>query len=133
MNIFSRACLGTVCLCSGVTLAADYPGLGPRGDLLRLEIEQSGEAVLVGGNARKQIVVTGVYSSQQRHDFTREVSYTVDHPEVLSIERDGLVRPLADGEATVTASEPSGKSVQIKLSVSSCGQELPVNFKNEIV
>jgi hypothetical protein len=115
------------------TSASDYPGLGPRGELTAIEIGQIGQPVLVGGNARKQLIVTGIYASQQRHDLTPKVSYAVDKPTILTVAADGLVTPLADGEATITVREPSGKAAEIKLNVVSCGQELPINFVNEIV
>ncbi|MCG8652945.1 MAG: DUF1549 domain-containing protein [Pirellulales bacterium] len=112
---------------------AEYPGLGPRGELTHLQVEDSGHQELVGQNARKQLVVTGVYSSQQRHDLTHEVAYSVDRPDVVRITDSGLVIPLADGEANVTARHASGQAATVRLAVSNCGVELPVNFENEIV
>ena len=112
---------------------AEFPGLGPKGDLVRIEFESVGATSLVGQNARKQLLVTGVYSSGQVHDVTHDVSYTVDAAAVLRIEKDGLVIPLADGSAMITATEPSGKTATIALTASRCAEELPVNFENEIV
>ena len=48
--------------------AAEAPGLGPRGELVRIEFEAGGPTALIGRNARKQLLITGVYSSGQRHD-----------------------------------------------------------------
>ena len=39
--------------------AADFPGLGPAGDLQGLSFQSSGPNVIVGRNARKQLIVTG--------------------------------------------------------------------------
>ncbi len=114
-------------------VAAEFPGLGPKGDLVRIEFESSGATSLVGQNARKQLLVTGVYSSGQKHDFTHDVTYAVDAGNVLRVEKDGLVIPLADGSATITATEPSGKTATIALMASRCAEELPVDFENEIV
>lgn len=114
-------------------VAAEFPGLGPKGDLVRIEFESAGATSLVGQNARKQLLVTGVYSSGQKHDFTHDVTYAVDAANVLSVEKDGLVIPLADGSATITATEASGKTATIALTASRCAEELPVNFENEIV
>ncbi len=138
-RLFGPLRLAVLCIAACVLLpavvasAVDFPGLGPRGDLVRLEIEQAGQNELVGRNARKQLLVTGVYSSDQRHDLSHDVTYTVDQPQILRVEKDGLVIPATDGKATITAKEPSGKTVSIDVMVSSCGKELPVNFKNEIV
>jgi hypothetical protein len=109
------------------------PGLGPKGDLVKIEMEPTGTPLLIGRGARKQIVVTGHYSSGQKHDLTHDVAYSVDAAQVLTVDAEGLVVPHADGEATVTAREPGGKTATLKLTASRCGEELPVNFENEIV
>ena len=114
-------------------VAAEFPGLGPKGDLVRIEFESAGVTALVGQNARKQLLVTGIYSSGQKHDFTHDVTYAVDAGNVLRVEKDGLVIPMADGSATITATETSGKTATIALTTSRCAEELPVNFENEIV
>jgi len=114
-------------------LAADSPGLGPKGDLVRLEFESAGPNVMIGQNARKQLLVTGVYTSGQRHDLTYEVTYSVDQPAILTVDTEGLVVPLTDGTATVTAKDASGHSATLALTTSQCAEELPVNFENEIV
>lgn len=135
-----RSCFAVVCwtvlalqLAEYSLLAAEYPGLGPKGDLVRIEFESAGQPLLVGNGARRQLVVTGVYSSGQRHDLTHDVAYSVDAPQVLTVDVEGLVRPLADGEATITARAASGQTTAIKLSTSRLQEELPVNFENEIV
>ncbi len=125
-------CAAVLCWIGAGAHAADFPGLGPRGELQRLEIESTGHTRLDGISARVQLVVSGVYSSNQRHDLTREVTFSVDTPQVLQI-HEALVTPLNDGEATITAREPSGKTASVKLTVSNCGRDLPVNFENEIV
>ena len=113
--------------------AADFPGLGPKGDLARVEIEVAGSSELIGRNARKQLVVTGVYSSGQRHDLTYDVQYQTDKPALVAVDAEGFVTPQADGVATVTAKEPGGKTATIALTATRCTEELPVNFENEIV
>ncbi len=109
------------------------PGLGPKGDLTSIEFEQAGSTTLIGQNARKQLLVTGVYSSGQRHDLTHDVTYSIDAPTVLSVDAEGLVIPLTDGTATITAKVASGQTATLILTTSRCAEELPVNFENEIV
>ncbi|MDB4339152.1 DUF1549 and DUF1553 domain-containing protein, partial [Rubripirellula sp.] len=125
--------LSVICGSFITLFAADYPGLGPPGDLVQLRIEQSGEASMVGSNARKQLVVTGVYSSGQQHDLTNQVNYKLEPAQLAKINRNGLVQPLVDGVVTITASEPSGKSASLALQISSCSEDLKINFANEIV
>ena len=83
--------------------AADPPGLGLRGELAAVEFEPGGVPVLVGRNARRQLIVTGAFSSGQRHDLTHDVEYSTDKPGILTVSADGQVTPLSDGEATITA------------------------------
>lgn len=117
---------------NSLATADEFPGLGPRGDLTALEFESAGATVLEGRNARKQLIVTGVFTSGQRHDFTHQVKYTVDKPAVMSVDSQGLVTPLTDGDAIVTA-ESAGKRVQLTISTKRCDTELAVNFVDEVV
>lgn len=110
-----------------------FPGLGPRGDLVSLEFESAGEPVLQGRNARKQLIVTGTFSSGQKHDLTHDVQYVVDNPQVLTVDSTGLVTPGTDGEATITAQGPAGITVTTRLQTQRCADEIPVHFVNEIV
>ena len=133
-----RHIVAVVVLIPALMSAADLsiaapPGLGPAGDLQRLEFEQLGPATLVGRNARRQLLVTGVYSSGQRHDLTHSVKYAVDKPQVLNVDNEGLVVPSADGSAVITATDASGRTATITISTARCNEELPVNFENEIV
>ncbi|MCA9172975.1 MAG: DUF1553 domain-containing protein [Planctomycetales bacterium] len=113
--------------------AAEYPGLGDKGQLVSLEFEQAGQAILRGKNARRQLVVTGVYSSGQRHDLSHDVSYANSNPQVLGVADGGFVTPLTDGQATVTAQGPDGKKAEIALTVERCNEQLPVSFEDEVV
>lgn len=117
----------------GNAASPDFPGLGDIGSLTAIQFEPAGEPVLRGKNARRQVVVTGNYSSGQAHDLTHRVTYTVDKPGILQVDSTGFVVPVADGEATITAREPGGKVASLKLTVERCGEQLPVNFSNEIV
>ena len=121
-----------VCL-PAVCQAAVFPGLGPKGTLQSVQVEAAGLPQLIGRNARQQLVVTGVYSSGQRHDLTHEVQYTVDKPQLISVNAEGFVTPLADGAVNITVKEPSGKTATLALTALRCAEELPVNFENEIV
>lgn len=110
----------------------EFPGLGPRGELTALEFEGVSQFPLVGRNARRQLLVTGVYSSGQRHDLTHDVQYQVANPNILDVSPQGIVNPKADGATEVVASF-SGREVRVGLNVEQCGSELPVNFVDEVV
>ena len=112
--------------------AAEFPGLGPAGALQSLGFESEGELVLSGPADRVQLVVTGLYSSGQRHDLTHEVTWRVSADGVVGLGDAGFLTPLADGETTITAST-RGKSVTISCRVENFASFRPVNFANEIV
>ncbi len=142
MKTFTRVVLSTslwmlavVPLASGTLFAAQpaFPGLGEPGTLGDIRFEPTGEPILRGKNARRQVVVQGSYSSGQTRDLTRRVTYRVDHPEILRVDSTGLVEPLADGVATITAREAGGKETRLELTVERFAEQLPVNFSNEIV
>lgn len=125
--------LAFACALCAPTMAEQAPGLGPKGDLIRVEFEAAGSTTMIGQNARKQLIVTGVYASGQRHDLTHDVTYAVDVPTVLNVDAEGMVVPTTDGTATITAKVTSGQSATLAVSTSRCAEELPVNFENEIV
>ncbi len=111
----------------------DPPGLGPRGDLVSLEIEPGGVPVLLGSGARRQLVVSGLYTSTQRHDLTGEVSWEVSPAGGARVDAGGLLVPLADGTLSITARAAEGPSTSVTLRVERFGEDLPINFANEIV
>jgi len=125
--------IAAIFACSLQAMADQPPGLGPTGDLTTIEFEHAGSTTLIGQNARRQLLVTGVYSSGQRHDLTHDVTYLIDMPTVLSVDAEGLVIPLTDGTATITAKGTSGQTATLALTTSRCAEELAVNFENEIV
>src|SRR5205823_6680034 len=51
---------------------------------------------------------------------------------IASVDETGLVTPLANGKATITARTPEGVAGQVTIEVSHIGNEIPVNFANEI-
>jgi hypothetical protein len=112
--------------------AVEFPGLGPAGSLTALAFERPGDVVLNGPNDRAQLVVVGKYSSGQSHDLTHKVAFRASKPGVVQIAADGFVKPLADGEVTITATS-AGKSATTQCRIESFGTPRPINFANEIV
>ncbi len=109
------------------------PGLGPPGQLQSLSFESANEPVLRGPSSRRQLVVTGKYSSGQLRDVTRQVSYGVEPAGVLAVDSRGFVTSLGEGEATVTAKAPSGQTATLQLRVEQFDSQLPINFPSQIV
>ena len=101
---------------------------------LRIEPSVNADTPLLirGSDARQQLFVTGVYAEEQLRDLTHSVEYKTVPEGVLEIDATGLVVPLKDGEATVIASS-SGQQAERKVRVTGVANQIPVNFKNQIV
>jgi hypothetical protein len=110
-------------------VVADNPG-----SLTSLSFDLgSDELKLAGRDARRQLLVSGNYSTGQTRDLTRSVSYSVEPETIASVDSTGLVLPLAEGQATIMAKDSSGPSASVKLTVSHLVNDLPVNFPNQVV
>ena len=87
-----------------------------------------GLPTLVGPDATLQIVV-----SEGQRDLTRAAQYSLEPAGIVAIDASGLVKPVADGVVTLTASADglSPASLQVKVEQSATPQ--PINFPNEVV
>jgi hypothetical protein len=112
-------------------------GLGEPGQLLETSIDsgrtQDGAFVLDGQDARQQLVVTGRYASEQLRDLTSAVSYEAAPAGIVRVEKSGLVIPMSDGTATITATVAGGPASTIRANVVHFANDPPVNFPNQIV
>ena len=111
----------------------DAPGLGPAGTLQAIVFDETIEPALHGPDSRRQLLVTGRYSSGQLHDLSKKVAYTVAPAGVLTVDGDGFVTPVAEGTAKITARAQSGQTVSLDVTVDQFGQEKLINFSNQIV
>lgn len=96
---------------------------GETNELLRLE----------GPDARQQLLATAILKSGALRDFTRVVRYSVDPPNVAAIQTNGLLVPLADGRAIVTARTEPGLEASLTLEVRRFQDSVSINFPNRIV
>lgn len=112
--------------------AAEPPGLGPRAELVSIHFEPGVESI-VGRAGRRQLVVTGSYSSGQLHDLTADVTFAVEPADRATIGPGGRLVPQADGAAVVTARTADGRTATTRVVLERCGEELPVNFTAEVV
>ncbi|MEE3366740.1 MAG: DUF1549 domain-containing protein [Planctomycetota bacterium] len=111
-------------------------GLGDPGTLTSLKVEPNltGKGITVRGrDARQQLYVTAVFSSGQLRDHTHKVKYSASPAGIIAVDETGLVTPSADGDAVVTATDAGGKSATLKIKVEGVSQQIPINFKNQIV
>ncbi len=90
-------------------------------------------ALLLGLEARQQLLVTGRLRDGRLKDYTRLVDYQSRPSGIVSIDETGFATPLSNGSIRVTATFAHGFSSSTKLSVREIGQSRRVNFPNEIV
>lgn len=105
------------------------------GPLQGLRIEAGGEEgplVLQGRDARRQLLVSGDHGEGIVKDYTRRCQYTVEPAGIAAVDATGLLRPLADGEATVIAAV-DGQTARRAIVVTHVGEEQPIHFQNQIV
>lgn len=109
---------------SGQTLAEDSAlVIGP--------VDDSGVVQIRSRDTRQQLFVThSAHASEV--DVTRQAEFTSVPEGVLRIDKTGLVTPLADGEAVLTA-RLNDKTAQLKIAVSGFTKPLPINFRNQVV
>ena len=93
----------SICLLSA---ALADPSLAAELQLQAIEIESitaDGQAVLSGPDSSWQILVTGRTADGDTVDVTHQAAFTVDPQGVVSVDRSGVMIPLADGKASVVA------------------------------
>ena len=88
---------------------------------------------LRGPNARRQLLVTEASSAGEPRDLTRDVIYETSPPNVVKVDGAGLLTPVGDGTATVTARTPAGQAATLTVTVEKFGTADPINFPNQVV
>jgi hypothetical protein len=107
------------------------------GQLTEISLENGrltdGRFTLAGRDAQQQLVVAAKFQSGQTRDATRVVKYSAAPDGIVTISESGFVRPVAEGEATISIAHPAGVSTSVKVAVSHIQQDLSVNFPNQVV
>ncbi|MEX1230349.1 MAG: DUF1553 domain-containing protein [Planctomycetaceae bacterium] len=86
---------------------------------------------LKGVRAQQFLLLTGQYGSEEVRDLTSIATYTSSDPNIIKIEN-GVVRPVANGAATVTA-QVGNLQVTSAVTVAAIDQPHAVSFKNEVL
>jgi hypothetical protein len=107
------------------------------GELRSIEMQtgrtDKGGFVLSGRDSGQQLIVTGRYASGEVRDLSRDMKYQVTPTGVVEVSRSGWIAALAEGEATIHAAGPKGRDATIRVRVTNIGQDVPINFPNEVV
>jgi hypothetical protein len=112
-------------ICCGVN---SIPRAGSAADLLRLEPLV---VRLVGADARQQLLATAILADHEQ-DVTDDVQYKSSNPNVATVSSEGLVLPIADGKATITAAYRS-LVVRRDVAVEKTAAVAPLHFVRDIV
>lgn len=92
-----------------------------------------GVLTLSGSEARRQLIVTGYDAQGKEVDLTRTVNYLTLPEGIAHVSPDGLITPLSNGMASVTARTESGITAQLPVIVSSFEVNPPVDFNNQVI
>jgi hypothetical protein len=84
---------------------------------------------LTGNDDARQLVIT---LTEQQRDITNKAKFTLADPKLAKTLPGGRIVPLANGKTTLTI-EHNGQSRSIPIEVNKVGEELPINFPNQIV
>jgi hypothetical protein len=126
---------GILCLAVLVLLLPAAPVLGataaPASLTLQTGRDKAGGFVLVGRDSWQQLLATGTSGGTVR-DLTRQATYSAEPSGVVEIDPSGLVTPLKDGTATITA-RAAGLSARLQVTVCRMKEEVPVHFACEVV
>jgi hypothetical protein len=129
------ALAGTVALAKETTATSNAAKAASR----QLHVQAAGDTGvqtrlhLRGADVRQQLLVTATLADGARRDFTRQVSYSVAPAGVVAVDKSGLVTPVRDGSATITARSKDGLTASLSVTVEDFKVSRPVNFPNQIV
>ncbi len=88
---------------------------------------------LNGADARQQLLATAELDSGMLADLTRHVAYESSSDEVVRVTAGGLLIPVGNGTADVSARTSNGLSSSITVAVERFSNVSQVNFPNQIV
>ena len=102
--------------------------------LATLQIEATGAPAIAlrGKDARQQLLVTGKLDTNAERDFTHKATYQAAPAGIVNVDANGLIAPVADGTATITATA-DGVAATIEVKVENAASNPPVNFANQVV
>jgi hypothetical protein len=86
---------------------------------------------LFGPEAKQQMVAEATVSEHQE-DWTRVAEWSSSDPKIAKVDEHGLVRPVSDGEATLTA-RAKGISASVRVRVKNSHAPFAWSFRNDVI
>lgn len=109
--------------------------LGGEREIASLSLDPQNESslTLFGPDAQIQLQLTARYADgNDLADATRAARFAVAPEGIVRIDPSGLMIPLGDGSATVTA-HLDGKSTTVSVKVRDFNQPRPIHFQNQVI
>ncbi|MCA9194297.1 MAG: DUF1553 domain-containing protein [Planctomycetales bacterium] len=89
---------------------------------------------LIGSDARLQLQVMSRAAANNVSDQTRAVSYDISPANIIEVDSSGYVRPLADGRATIEATNANSEaSCSCVIVVTGMKAEPQISFNNQVI
>jgi hypothetical protein len=110
--------------------AADAP-LPAAGDIKSLAV-YPGKVELTGSDSAAQLIVTATLADGRLVDLTHDVAYSVGDGKSATVLSTGRVLPRANGRTEIVATF-GDKTARAPLETRDVGENLPLNFTNQIV
>lgn len=111
--------------------AAEPSRLPQAADIKELQIHPS-KIAITGSDDAPQLIITAALKNGKLLDLTGDATYAVANEKVASVTKNGRIMPAGNGSTSITASF-AGKSVQVPLTADHVGENLPINFPNQVV
>ncbi|MBX6315056.1 MAG: DUF1553 domain-containing protein [Isosphaeraceae bacterium] len=111
-----------------LTLWALAPTLVQGGELVLLP----GSVTLDGPKVTQRFLVEAREGGRFVGDRTAQATFAIDNPRVATVSSDGIVTPLGDGTATLSATV-AGRSVRATVTVKNFGRKEPWSFRHHVL
>ncbi|HZP82467.1 MAG TPA: DUF1549 domain-containing protein, partial [Chthonomonadaceae bacterium] len=125
------ALITTGSVSTGAQTTAPRPAPASRPAVAALTIEPA-SVPLIGPRAQAHVLVTARFADGSTRDVTAQAAPTLTPASLVRLDRDGTLRPLKDGTATVKFVY-GGRTAAAKVTVKGAAQKTPIGFANEIV
>ena len=95
--------------------------------------DTDGAVTLRGQDDRKQLFASGLMRDQRLIDYTRDVTWNVEPPNVARVTANGLIVPKENGSAVITIKTSLGVQATRPVVVTGMDEVHPINFKTQVV
>mgnify|MGYP001272030234 CR=1 FL=1 len=99
---------------------------------LTAQVGKGAKAFSLKGKHSRQQLVASATDAGKLADVSHAVKYSAMPKNIVAINATGMVTPLGDGEATITATLAGGLKSMVKVMVTEFNVTQPINFANEI-